>query len=235
MRPAPGAVRELMIAISPADELEQAHQAEPWPGWTARTDICRRAKPATPARHLVSYVVLVDFSDLSMFLVDHIRAGLWLPPGGHVEPGGDPAAPARREVSEELGIDADFSVAGDRPVFVTVTRTGGLDGGHTGVSLWYVVSGSSRLPVTLDPAEFNGGRWWTAAEIGSASPAIFDPHFGRFIGKLRSITADSTRLHLRLRVNRIGDHAPALVASLAGLMDEATVRPMFAALSERVR
>ena len=47
--------------------------------------------------------------------------------------------------------------------------------------------------------------------------------------------AAGTRLHLRLRVNRIGHHAPALAASLAGLMDEATVRPMFAGLSERVR
>jgi 8-oxo-dGTP diphosphatase len=57
--------------------------------------------------------------------------------------------------------------------------------------LWYVISGNPRLPITLDPAEFSGGRWWTAAEIGSASPAIFDPHFGRFIGKLRSITSAS--------------------------------------------
>ena len=47
--------------------------------------------------------------------------------------------------------------------------------------------------------------------------------------------AAGTRLHLRLRANRIGNHAPALAASLAGLMDEATVRPMFAGLSERVR
>ena len=37
--------------------------------------------------------------------------------------------------------------------------------------------------------------------------------------------AAGTRLHLRLRVNRIGHHAPGLAASLAGLMDEATVRP----------
>lgn len=44
-----------------------------------------------------------------------------------------------------------------------------------------------------------------------------------------------TRLHLRLRINRVGRRAPSLVAALAGLMDEATVRPMFAGLAERVR
>lgn len=53
------------------------------------------------------------------------------------------------------GDEADFSVAGDQPVFITVTRTAGLDPGHTDVSLWYVISGSPRLSITLDPAEFN--------------------------------------------------------------------------------
>jgi hypothetical protein len=45
----------------------------------------------------------------------------------------------------------------------------------------------------------------------------------------------ATRLHLRLRVNRVGRRAPWLVAALGGLVDEATVRPMFAGLAERVR
>jgi hypothetical protein len=44
-----------------------------------------------------------------------------------------------------------------------------------------------------------------------------------------------TRLHLRLRINSVGRRAPALVATLAGLVDEVTVRPMFAGLAERLR
>jgi hypothetical protein len=44
-----------------------------------------------------------------------------------------------------------------------------------------------------------------------------------------------SRLQLRLRVNRVGKRAPWLIAFLGGLMDEATVRPMFAGLAERVR
>lgn len=44
-----------------------------------------------------------------------------------------------------------------------------------------------------------------------------------------------TRLHLRLRVGSVGRRAPALVATVAGLFDEATVRPMFAGLAERLR
>jgi len=44
-----------------------------------------------------------------------------------------------------------------------------------------------------------------------------------------------SRLHLRLRVSELGRRAPALVTAFGELMDEATVRPMFAGLRERVR
>jgi 8-oxo-dGTP diphosphatase len=183
-------VRELMTAIVPADETERAHQRD-CVAWLDRTtDIYRREKPATPPRHLVSYAVLIDPRDVSLFLVDHVRAGLWLPPGGHVEPGEDPAQTARREAREELGIEADFGLAGQRPVFLTVTRTVGLDagqgGGHTDVSLWYLLSGHPHMPIALDRREFAAGRWWSAQEIASASPALFDPHLRRFIAKVRS-------------------------------------------------
>ncbi len=123
---------------------------------------------------------------MSVFLVDHRLAGLCLPPGGHVEPGEDPADAVRREALEELSIEADFSVTCVVPVFVTVTRTVGLGRGHTDVSLWYVISGNAQSPIRLDPREFAGGRWWTAAEMESADPAMFDPHFGRFTAKIRS-------------------------------------------------
>lgn len=87
---------------------------------------------------------------------------------------------------EELSIKADFSIIGPLPAFVTVTCTRGVTGGHTDVSLWYMISGNPRSPIRLDPREFAGGRWWTAAELESADPALFDPHLGRFTAKVRS-------------------------------------------------
>jgi 8-oxo-dGTP pyrophosphatase MutT (NUDIX family) len=174
----------LVAGIVPVDALERAHQGDVLDWLESTQDIYRRQKPATPPKHLVSYAVLVDPDDRSVFLVDHRLAGLCLPPGGHVEPGEDPAVTVRRETMEELGIQADFSIIGARPLFVTVTPT--VDGGHTDVSLWYVISGNAQSPIRLDPREFAGGRWWTVAELDSADPARFDPHFGRFTAKLRS-------------------------------------------------
>jgi len=43
-----------------------------------------------------------------------------------------------------------------------------------------------------------------------------------------------TRLHLRLRINSLGRRAPALVTTFGGLMDLATVEPMFTGLRERL-
>jgi 8-oxo-dGTP diphosphatase len=178
-------VAELVAAITPFDDTERAHQADTLAWLAATPDVYRRVRPATPPRHLVSYAVLADPRDWSVFLVDHILAGLRLPPGGHVEPGEDPADTARREAREELGIEADFSIAGRRPVFLTAAATTGPDC-HTDVSLWYLLAGNPGLPVVLDRREFAGGRWWTAAEISASDPARFDPNMGRFMAKVRS-------------------------------------------------
>jgi 8-oxo-dGTP pyrophosphatase MutT (NUDIX family) len=180
----PRDVAALVAAIEPFDDAECAHQADVL-AWLASTpDVYRRVKPATPPRHLVSYTVLTDPRGGSVFLVDHRLSGLWLPAGGHVEPGEDPAVTAEREASEELGVEADFSIAGRRPVFVTVTRTRAPDS-HTDVSLWYLLAGYPGMPLVLDPREFAGGRWWRRPELEAAEPALFDPHMGRFLAKLR--------------------------------------------------
>lgn len=178
-------VAGLVAAIEPFDDMELSHLKDTLAWLESTDDIYRRVKPRTPPRHLVAYAVLADPRDWSLFLVDHILARLWLPPGGHVEPGEDPAVTARREAREELGIEADWSIAGARPAFVTVTPTQGRDP-HTDVSLWYLLAGHPAMAITLDRREFAGGRWWTAAEIESASPARFDPHLGRFLAKIRS-------------------------------------------------
>lgn len=38
----------------------------------------------------------------------HRKVGLWLPPGGHVEPGEDPVQAVRREALEETGLEIDI-------------------------------------------------------------------------------------------------------------------------------
>ncbi|WP_067823734.1 NUDIX domain-containing protein [Nocardia inohanensis] len=181
MRPATAVVAELVGGIEPFDEVERGHIASTSEWLRATDDIFRRAKPATPSPHLVSYVVLVDPGARGVFLGFHRMAGLHLPMGGHVEPGEHPLTAARREAVEELGVEAVFDVVGEQPFFLTWTTTVGKTAGHVDVSLWYVIRGDRRREYALDPVEFDGGRWWDLEPDGLP---MTDPHMSRFVRKL---------------------------------------------------
>jgi 8-oxo-dGTP pyrophosphatase MutT (NUDIX family) len=148
--------------------------------------VFRRIKPDTPPRHLVAYVVLVDPATRAILLGRHLLAGLWLPTGGHLSPGEHPLTAAAREAAEELSIDAEFTVAGTEPLFLTVTTTVGMDSGHQDVSLWYVIRGDRSREYTLDPGEFSESRWCAIDDF--ALPDT-DPHLPRFLDKLRPTLA----------------------------------------------
>lgn len=171
-----------MIASIPAGDDHEAADLRSTAAWLNRTDdVFRRAKPATPDPHLVSYVVPIDPDSGHLLLGEHLNAGLWLPPGGHVEVDEHPSITASREAAEELGVDTSGRL-GDDPVFLSVTETVGIDSGHTDVSLWFVLALRRDTPITADPTEFRSTRWWSPAELRSGSG--FDPALGRFLAKI---------------------------------------------------
>ncbi|WP_250036244.1 NUDIX hydrolase [Paractinoplanes maris] len=182
MRTSVSGVHAVVTGLRAGDDVEASQQDEVLTWLEQTDDVYRRVKPATPDRHLVSYVVPVDPRDGAILLVDHVNAGLWLPPGGHVEPDEDPLVSAQREIGEELGLDG--SLVSREPVFLTVTRTVGIDSGHTDVSLWYVLPCDRTQPLTVDEGEFHRVRWWSRSELAEADPARFDPHFSRFLNKI---------------------------------------------------
>ncbi|WP_422744638.1 NUDIX hydrolase [Micromonospora sp. WMMD754] len=184
-------IRAVVEELPPGDELEARHR-EAALAWLAGTeDIFRRAKPRTPSPHLVAYFLLRDPSDGAVLLVDHRLAGMWLPSGGHVEPGEHPAETVRRELREELGVPAVFAPPfGERPAFLTVTETvGPPEQRHTDVSLWYVLTAHRDQRFTPDPVEFRGVRWWTPAEVTDAPAGTVEPHLGRMLAKLAAVAA----------------------------------------------
>jgi 8-oxo-dGTP pyrophosphatase MutT (NUDIX family) len=172
-----------VAALSPFDALEAGHITGTLRWLESTDDVFRRAKPATPPRHLVSYAAVLDPHTFDVLLVDHLNARLFLPPGGHVEPEEHPAAAARRECREELGIDSPIALGAGNPTFLTVTTTIGRDAGHTDVSLWFIIEGSRDMQLTIDEVEFRGVRWWSLPEVTSADGKAFDPYFQRFMRK----------------------------------------------------
>jgi 8-oxo-dGTP pyrophosphatase MutT (NUDIX family) len=182
-----GEIREEVLGISGWDAVEVGHRADVLAWLDSGVEVFRLRKPDVPAKHLVAYFVVVDPERRSLLLGDHIDAQLWLPTGGHVEPGEHPRRTVVREAREELGIDAEFLGDDPRPLFVTVTETGGISAGHTDVSLWYLVrgdAGADAHDLVFDPAEFNAIGWFTFDEVLATDPARFDPHMHRFTAKL---------------------------------------------------
>ena len=165
------------------DDVESEHLAQAR-GWLhGTTDVTRRIKPDVPSPHLVSYIVPVDRQAGAVFLCAHRLAGLWLPPGGHVEAGEHPAAAAAREAVEELGQPVTPSSDPWRPLFLTWTRTRGA-GQHIDVSLWFQADEQVDARYDADDREFSDARWWAFDELLDADPAAFDPHLGRFVTKV---------------------------------------------------
>ena len=176
-------IAEIVAAIEPLDDLEREHRDSTIEWIRSCAPLFRTMKPDVPPRHLVSYFALVDEARGKMLLVDHKIAGLWLPSGGHVEPGEDPRATVVREIAEELGLAAEF--INPDPLFITATPVGG-NGGHTDVSLWYLLRGDSSRAIEFDRGEFHGVRWFGFDEIPFERS---DPHMRRFVDKIRAFAS----------------------------------------------
>lgn len=173
-------ILNIVHSIKPYDREEKEHLAFVTQWITSGAELFRLAKPATPNPHLVSYFLLLDEKEKKILLVDHKKAGLWLPSGGHVEPNEHPKDTVKREILEELSIPAEF--IHEDPLFLTVTKTSGQTAGHTDVSLWYVLRGDSHQPLNFDKDEFHGVRWFPIDQI----PENTDTHLQRFLSKLNS-------------------------------------------------
>jgi 8-oxo-dGTP pyrophosphatase MutT (NUDIX family) len=172
-------IENIVANITPLDDLESQHIEETLSWIRGGAPLFRIEKPDIPPKHLVSYFILLDESQRKVLLVDHKKARLWLPSGGHGERDEHPRDTAARECYEELGIEADFWR--NDPLLLTVTRTVGLTAGHTDVSLWYILKGYHQKNYSFDSEEFNSIKWFSFDEIPYEQS---DPHMRRFISKL---------------------------------------------------
>lgn len=125
-------------------------------------------------RHFTASAVVLDDED-RVLLVHHNKIGLWLYPGGHVDPNETPAEAAVREVAEETGVHA--VVLGESPfahaavashaapwAVIEMDVTDSKDGQHRHIDFVYVCRASGGdLAVQLE--EVAGVRWVPVADV----------------------------------------------------------------------
>lgn len=131
-------------------------------------------------------------------LVDHKKAELWLPPGGHVDSGEDPKETVRREAKEELSIEAEFF--SDNLLFLTVTQTVGNIAKNKDVSLWYLLKGDPSQSFDYDINEFNQIHWFSSDGIPFQRS---DLYMKRFLQKMSQGNLFSTQRTKAFSINFI--------------------------------
>jgi len=135
--------------------------------------------------HFTASAAVVDPDRGLVCLVDHVKLGRRLQPGGHVEPDDQsPAEAALREAREETALDARLHPFAPRPLDVDVHEFPERDGqpAHLHLDLRYLVL------ATGEPGE--GAHWlsWDDALAGTDEPAL-----RRLLEKARGLTESDER------------------------------------------
>jgi 8-oxo-dGTP diphosphatase len=96
-------------------------------------------------------------------MVNHRKSGLWLSPGGHLEPGETLFDTLNRETEEELGVDQAFS-GREKPFMLSISDiTNPSQNCRTHFDVWYLFQNDGR-DFQPDSREFKGTKWMSFDE-----------------------------------------------------------------------
>lgn len=133
-------VRAEVLAFAPAGPDEARWQAE---FLVALAELAHPLDREPDPTHVTASGIVV--SDRGVLLHRHRLLGLWLQPGGHLDPGELPAEAARREVAEETGLTADHAGPGGEPLLIHL-HVGAGGRGHTHLDLRYLLTAPPEDP-----------------------------------------------------------------------------------------
>jgi 8-oxo-dGTP pyrophosphatase MutT (NUDIX family) len=117
--------------------------------------------------HVTGSALVLD-QDRRVLLHRHKRLGIWLQPGGHLDPGESVAEAAVRETLEETGVPAGHPPGGPRLIHVDVHEG---PRGHVHLDVRYLLSADGSATLRPGPEESQDVAWFDAAEVGEVGDA----------------------------------------------------------------
>ena len=121
-----------------------------------RQDNLTRAENRTS--HFSAYFLPHERLSETVFLVLHRKSGLWLSPGGHLEPGETLFDTLNRETGEELGVEQAFS-GHERPFMLSISDIANPSQEcRTHFDVWYLLDNDGR-DFRPDSREFLETKW----------------------------------------------------------------------------
>jgi 8-oxo-dGTP pyrophosphatase MutT (NUDIX family) len=156
--------------------LEAHHPRDERERWSrARTLALVRWLPApldetADPTHVTGSAIVVD-AQSRVLLHRHKRLGIWLQPGGHLDPGEDPATAARRETAEETGLTAHHPTTGPRLIHIDLHEG---PRGHVHLDLRYLLHADGAADLSPAAGESPDVAWFApdrAVTVGDASLA----------------------------------------------------------------
>ena len=120
--------------------------------------------------HFCAYFLPYDTKTKKVFIIAHKKSGLWLSPGGHIEPGEGLFDTLTREIKEELGIINPLSQE-SKPLLLTVTDIKrDVRSCKVHFDMWYFLP-TNGSNFKIDSDEFHEARW---VSINEARDLIVD-------------------------------------------------------------
>ncbi|MDH3755467.1 MAG: NUDIX hydrolase [Acidimicrobiia bacterium] len=123
---------------------------------------CRRG-------HLTGSALVVDHGRHRVLLLHHAKLGRWLQPGGHADGDGDLAAVARREATEETGIDDLVVVEPAVDLDIHEIPERGSEPTHLHLDVRFLVL-APRGARAVGNHESTAMRWITEEALGDHEP-----------------------------------------------------------------
>jgi len=128
--------------------------------WINKQSVLTKKEGAV--NHISTFFLPVNKASKSIYLVNHIKAELWIPPGGHIEQYELPKETVVREFKEEL----DYKLTNEKIQLFDLSITPinrPWQNCITHYDFWYLVY-TERLPFKFLKKEFHNAGWFNFEE-----------------------------------------------------------------------